>query len=97
MLDGDLDNRLRVHSFHGISASHLHEYALKSHVGTVGSHTSIFRMGRIISQPLEGVSFRFVSYQVSFDFHDRRTLGPRTAERRPKTGGARPDDLPSGD
>jgi hypothetical protein len=53
--------------------------------------------GEIIPQPLEGVSFRFVSRQASFDLHDRRTLGPRTSERRPKTGGARPDGLPYSD
>ena len=74
MLDGYLDSRLRVNSFHGVSARHIPEYALQSPVGEVRRHHIILRMGRIILQPLEGVSFRFVWVNIATTRHDRGAL-----------------------
>jgi hypothetical protein len=79
MRDGNLDNRVRMNSFHGISARHIPEYTLKSPVGEVRSHHIILRMGRTISQPLESLSLCVVSGKIAFILHDGGTLVPKIA------------------
>jgi hypothetical protein len=97
MLDGDLDNRLRMHSFHGISARHIPECALKSPVGKVRSHHTVLRMGTIIPQPLDGMSLcRLWAHTAAKLYDGGALLAPFLLRfRDPHQAAARTPDRPA--